>query len=67
MSSLPFKILQTFSDGEVRVLINNHEYIYYIDAGFIPKIERMAKRNPGKALNFLKKVARHYVKTKKEV
>jgi len=60
MSSLDFHIRYTLTSGELGVLINNVKYRYYLDAGFIPKIERMTKRCPGKALAFLKDVAYNY-------
>jgi hypothetical protein len=59
---LNFWIRHTASSGEVGVSINGVKYIYLLDAGFIPKVERLAKRSPGKALNFLKKVSRDYIK-----
>lgn len=62
MSGLNFRIRYARSDGELGVLINGVKYRYFLDAGFIPKIERMAKRQPGKALAFLKEVAREYEK-----
>lgn len=59
---LNFAIRYARTDGELGVLINGVKYRYFLDAGFIPKIERMAKRRPGKALAFLKEVAREYEK-----
>lgn len=60
-----FIIRYTCLHGELGVLINGTKYRYFLDAGFIPKIERMAKRRPGKALAFLKEVAREYEKEEK--
>ena len=54
---LSFKILCYLSEGEIGVSINGVKYTYNLDAGFIPKIVKMAKCKPGKALNFLKEVA----------
>lgn len=53
-------IRYTSSYGEMYVTINGAEYIYYLDAGHIPKVEKMAKHQSGKALAFLKKVASSY-------
>lgn len=53
-----FKIRRIINDGEMYVLINGVGYTYYLDAGIIPEIVRQARCKPGKALNFLKKVAR---------
>jgi len=61
-SSLNFGIRYTCKYGEIGVIINGVKYCYFLDAGFIPKIEKMAKRAPGKALAFLKEVAREYEK-----
>ena len=58
MKRLNFTIRYARADGELGVLINGVKYRYFLDAGFIPKIRRMAKRRPGKALAFLKEVAR---------
>jgi len=55
--SLSFIIRYTCSHGEIGVVINGVKYRYFLDAGFILKIERMAKRRPGKALALLKNVA----------
>jgi len=65
MKPLNFAIRYARNDGEIGVLINGVRYRYFLDAGFIPKIERMAKRQPGKALAFLKSVAREYEKENK--
>ena len=65
MTSLNFIIRYTTTCGELGVLINNVKYRYFLDAGFISKIERMAKRRPGSALAFLKRVAREYEKEDK--
>jgi len=62
MTDLNFIIRYTLTCGEIGVLINGVKYRYFLDAGFIPKIERMAKRKPGKALAFLKKEAYDYEK-----
>lgn len=62
MKPFSFRIRYITNQGEVGVLINDIRYTYHLDAGFIPKIERMARHRPGKALNFLKKVARECVK-----
>ena len=62
MTSLSFTIRYTLTYGEIGVLINGVKYRYFLDAGFIPKIQRMARREPGKALTFLKDVAREYEK-----
>lgn len=59
---LNFIVRYTTTCGEIGVLINNVKYRYFLDAGFIPKIERMAKRRPGKALALLKNVAWKYEK-----
>jgi len=59
---LSFRIRYTLTCGEIGVLINGVKYCYYLDAGFIPKIERMAKRRPGKALTLLKDVSWKYEK-----
>ena len=62
MKPLNFTIRYTLICGEIGVLINGVKYRYFLDAGFIPKIERMAKRRPGKALALLKDVAWKYEK-----
>ena len=62
---LNFWIRYTSSYGEVGVSINGAKYIYLLDAGFIPKVERLARHSPGKALNFLKEVSREYIKEEK--
>jgi len=59
---LSFEIRYTCKHGEIGVIINGVKYRYFLDAGFIPKIEKMAKHAPGKALAFLKEVAREYEK-----
>lgn len=61
---LRFRIRYTLLSGEVGVIINGVRYTYFIDAGFIPKIEKMARKSPGKALAFLKETARDYIKEK---
>lgn len=58
---MDFKIRYVFGD-EVGVIINNKCYVYLLDVGFVPKIENLAKKRPGKALNFLKEVSREYIK-----
>ena len=62
MIPLNLGIRYTIESGEIGVVINGVKYRYFLDAGFIPKIEKMAKRKPGKALAFLKEVARGYEK-----
>ena len=57
---LVFHIRYFRSDGEMGVLINGVKYRYFLDAGFIPKITRLFEHKPGKALAFLKDVARGY-------
>lgn len=59
---LNFWIRYTSSYGEVGVSINGVEYTYLLDAGFIPKVERLARYSPGKALSFLKEVSRDCMK-----
>jgi hypothetical protein len=44
----------------MNVLIDGKEYIYFIDAGYIPAVLRKVKRSDGGALNFLKDKARDY-------
>ncbi len=62
MSSLDFKIRYYSYYGEVGVFINGVKYRYFLDAGFIQKIKKLTKHNPGKALAFLKKVSDRYEK-----
>lgn len=57
-----FSIRSTSSYGRMKVSINGVKYIYLLDAGFIPKVERLARHQPGKALSFLKEVARKCIK-----
>lgn len=57
---LDFKIRFSSKVGMLGVVINGIGYTYYLDAGFIPKIEKRAKHAPGKALAFLKEVSYHY-------
>ena len=57
---LVFRIRYFRSDGEMGVLINGVKYRYFLDAGFIPKITRLFEHKPGKALAFLKDVARDH-------
>jgi hypothetical protein len=54
---LNFKIISTSSDGRVTVLINGIKYFYAIGGYQIPKILRLVKRHPGKALDYLKRSA----------
>ena len=61
-NNLIFRIRYFRSDGEMGVLINGVKYRYFLDAGFIPKITRLFEHKPGKALAFLKDVARDYEK-----
>ena len=60
MSSLDFRIRYYTNSGEMGVLINGVKYRYFLDAGFNPKIKKLIKHNPGKALAVLKKVAYEY-------
>ena len=56
-------ITRTSSCGEVDVILkgrNGVRYRYFLDAGFIPKVEKMMKHASGKGLNFLKQVAYKY-------
>ena len=57
-----FRIRYTCKHGEIGVTVNEVDYTYLIDAGFIPAIEKLAKYHPGKALNDLKRLAYHYMK-----
>ena len=59
---LNLKIRYTTKQGELGASINGVKYTYFLDAGFIPKIIYLAKRRPGRALSFLKEVARSYIK-----
>jgi len=60
LKKLNFKIRYYTKDGEMGATINGVTYIYYLDAGFIPKVIKISKKTPGKALAFLKEVANHY-------
>lgn len=59
---LDFRIRYSLTAGEMGVTINGVNYVYFIDAGFIPKIEKLARWKSGKALTFLKRIAHHYEK-----
>ena len=52
---MQFKITCMTSDGIVSSYIDNKNYVYKIDTAFYPKIKELYKRNPGQALNLLKK------------
>lgn len=57
-----FKITSHTRDGEVRVLIDNKPYTYFIDAGYVRYLLVLSRHAPRKALNFLKTHARRYEK-----
>jgi len=61
-NKLNFLIRHTSKEGVIGVIINNVKYTYFLDGGFIPKIERIKRYAPGKALTFLKAVADSYIK-----
>jgi len=60
------KVVVTFTsfseDGVISVIINNTEYIYYLDGLLVDEIERLSKRAPMKAFHAVKRSARGYVK-----
>ena len=58
------KVLSHTSDGTVRVLIDEAEYVYFIDSIWVDPFLRMAKKRGGEALNFLKRMARFCNKVK---
>ena len=55
---MALKVLSHTNDGTVNVLIDNEEYIYFIDPIWIDTFLRKAKRSSGNGLNFLKNKAR---------
>ncbi len=57
---LSFEIRYTSSHGEVGVSINKVNYIYFLDAGYIPRIVKLARHQHRKALTFLEDVAYYY-------
>lgn len=57
---MTFKVLSHSSDGTMNVLVDGKEYIYFLDAGYIPGVLKKAKHSKGDALNFLKDKARDY-------
>lgn len=59
---LRFRIRYSTNTGEIGVNISGVNYTYSIDAGFIPRIRKLARYKPGKALAFLKEVAYDYIK-----
>lgn len=61
---LNFKIRYHTNDGEVGVAINGVGYLYHLDAGLIPKIVRMSRRAPGRALALLKGATHSYERRK---
>jgi hypothetical protein len=52
------KVLSHTNDGTVNVLINEVEYVYFIDSIWIEPFLKMAKKRGGDALNFLKRRSR---------
>lgn len=56
------KILSYSFDGTVKVLIDGIEYLYFIDAGYIPIFLMKIKNSNGAGLKFLKEKARDYIK-----
>ena len=57
------KIVSHTTDGQVNVLVGNSikskRYTYFIDAVYLPEILKMAKHQPFKALNELKRRNRY--------
>jgi hypothetical protein len=63
MKTIP--ILTSVSlDGTVTINIAYFGYTYRIDAGFIPKIQKLFRHNPWAAVNTLKRKAYHVTKQK---
>lgn len=54
---LDFRIIKSSSDGRITVIINGTKYLYEIGGHQVPRVLELAKRTPGKALDFLKKAA----------
>jgi hypothetical protein len=62
MKTIP--ILTSISiDGTVTIDINQVGYTYQVDAGFLPKIEKLFRYKPWMAVRLLKQKAYHYDKT----
>lgn len=56
-------IISLISDGTISVIINQKRYTYYgIDTALYPKIKRLEKFTPGKALSLIKKSAKDFIK-----
>lgn len=61
MKTIP--ILTSISlDGTVTINIAHFGYTYQVDAGFIPKVQKLFRFNPWAGVNLLKRKAYHVSK-----
>ncbi len=61
---MSIQILSYSDDGTMNVQIKDKEYIYFLDAGWIPSILKKARHSTGKALTLLKLKSRDYEEIK---
>ncbi len=57
-------LVYTSSEGRIGFEVDDKYYEYRIDTGYLPEVRRMSRRQPGKALNFVKKVSSSWIKIK---
>lgn len=64
---MDLKVLAHSIDGTMNILIDGKEYVYFLDAIYIPLVLTKIKKSDGRALNFLKEKARDCIEIKKSV
>ncbi len=60
------RITSMSNDGVVAVLINDQEYLYFMDTGHYDHIKALFNRKPWAGLNFLKTKCKDWEKGEKQ-